>query len=158
MKLKTERLVLKLQSPAEVLEWVETLPPEVRREISESWLSRLKQANQPDPWSCMFKISLKSSQDFIGSCGFKGPPDEIKAVEITYGIEQLYRSCGYATESVCALVQFAMAHQQVNTLHAHTKCENTASERVLLKAGLRLIGELEDPEDGLVNRWEFCVE
>ena len=98
MKLKTERLYLELQSPTEVLEWVETLPPEVRCEISDDWFSRLKRASQPDPWSCMFKIFSKTLRDCIGSCGFKGPPDEVEAVENTYGIDQPYRNCGYATE------------------------------------------------------------
>ncbi len=155
MKLITERLELKLQTPAEMLKWIESLPQEVRSEISEVWLSRLRQANRADPWSCLFNLLSKSSGELIGQCGFKGPPDEFKTVEITYGIEPQYRSYGYATESVCALKVFLKSYPQVNTLRAHCNRENIASERVLFKAGLRLIGEIEDPEDGLVNRWEI---
>ena len=51
-----------------------------------------------------------------------------------------------------------MAQPQVNTLRAHSKCKNSASERVLLKVNFRLIGEFEDPEDGLVNRWELNLK
>jgi RimJ/RimL family protein N-acetyltransferase len=51
-------------------------------------------------------------------------------------------------------VQFAFASGQVRIVRAHTKPDNPASERVLAKCGFRRVGEVIDPEDGLVRRWE----
>ena len=155
MKLVTGRLELILQTPAEVLEWVQTLPPDVRGEISDLWLERVRQASEPDPWCCGFTVRDPAAGDSIGSCGFKGPPDEVGAVEIAYGIDEPYRSQGYATESARSLVEFAASVEEVNFILAHTKPDNAACERVLTKLGFRRIGEFDDPDDGPVNRWEF---
>ena len=154
MLLTTERLELTLQSPAEVLAWVDSLPPEVRSEISPNWLERLKNAIGPDPWSCMFRIRLINAGLEIGSCGFKGAPDENGVVEIAYGIDEPYQNRGFATESAGALTAYAQSLDEVRLVRASTKSENVASERILLKCGFTLIGQFNDPEDGLVNRWQ----
>ena len=61
---------------------------------------------------------------------------------------------GYATEAAEALVIFAFSSDQVRVVRAHTLPEANASTRVLTKCGFRFIGEVIDPEDGLVWRWE----
>jgi RimJ/RimL family protein N-acetyltransferase len=102
----------------------------------------------------MFRIRLLEDGSEIGSCGFKGAPDENGVVEIAYGIEESHRNQGFATESAAALKEYAMSLEQVKTVRAHTKKENVASERTLAKCGFTRVGDFEDPEDGLVNRWE----
>jgi RimJ/RimL family protein N-acetyltransferase len=42
------------------------------------------------------------------------------------------------------------------TIRAHTMPEQNASTRVLEKCGFRWLGEVVDPEDGAVWRWEYC--
>ena len=49
---------------------------------------------------------------------------------------------------------FAFASGRVRLVRAHTKPDNGASARVLAKCGFRWVGEVIDPEDGLVCRWE----
>jgi len=61
---------------------------------------------------------------------------------------------GYATEAANALVVFAFSTGQVRVVRAHTLREQNASTRVLVKCGFRHVGEVIDPEDGLVWRWE----
>jgi RimJ/RimL family protein N-acetyltransferase len=90
----------------------------------------------------------------VGGCGFKGPPDRDGAVELAYGIDPAHRGLGYATEAAAALTEFAFADGRVRLVRAHTKTDNGASARVLLKCGFVRIGEVVDPEDGLVCRWE----
>jgi len=51
-------------------------------------------------------------------------------------------------------VSFAFRHGQVRVVRAHTLPEANASTRVLTKCGFQRIGEVIDPEDGLVWRWE----
>lgn len=90
----------------------------------------------------------------VGSYAFKGPPDAAGVVEVAYGTDPAHRGRGFATESAEALTRFAFASGLVRLVRAHTKPENAASMRVLDKCGFRLIGEVMDPEDGLVYRWE----
>jgi RimJ/RimL family protein N-acetyltransferase len=91
----------------------------------------------------------------IGSCAYKGPPDEGGVVEIAYAVDPEYQGRGYATEAARALVNFAFRSGQVRLVRAHTRAENNASTRVLAKCGFERVGEVVDPEDGLVWRWEL---
>jgi len=90
----------------------------------------------------------------VGNCAFKGPPDADGAVEIAYGVNEDCQRRGFATEAAAGLVTFAFSTGQVRLVRAHTRAENLASGRVLAKCGFRRIGEVVDPEDGLVDRWE----
>jgi RimJ/RimL family protein N-acetyltransferase len=54
-----------------------------------------------------------------------------------------------------ALVAFAFTTGDVRVVRAHTRPQNDASSRVLTKSGFEFIGEVIDPEDGLVWRWEL---
>lgn len=158
MILRSERLELTLKSPEEVLAWVASLPTEARAEISPVWLERLENASGPDPWTCVFRIQLSTGGTEIGSCAFKGAPDENGIVEIAYGIDEPYRNQGFATESAGALTAYALSLEEVRVVRANTKSENVASERTLVKCGFSFVGQLEDPEDGLVNRWEIDLQ
>jgi [ribosomal protein S5]-alanine N-acetyltransferase len=152
--LVSNRLNLVLQSPEEVLRWVESLPPSDRAEVSPDWLDRLKKTPPGDFWKLMFSVQLRDEKQSIGGCGFKGPPDDDGAVEIAYGIDEQHRRRGYASEAVESLRDFAFSTRQVKLVRAHTKKENEASARVLTKCGFSQKGEVTDPEDGLVQRWE----
>jgi RimJ/RimL family protein N-acetyltransferase len=75
-------------------------------------------------------------------------------VEIAYGIHPDQQGRGYATEAAAALVSYAFTQSNVRLIRAHTLPEPNASTRVLTKCGFKHIGEVVDPEDGLVWRWE----
>ena len=91
----------------------------------------------------------------VGSCGFKGPPDANGTVEIAYGIAPAHQNKGYATEAAAALVRFALASGEVRVVRAHTRERAGASARVLAKCHFEPLGQVVDPEDGLVWRWEI---
>lgn len=154
----TARLTLVLQSPAEVLAWVETLPPADRVEVSADWIARVRDTAADDPWSLSFTALERASGVAVGNRGFKGPPDSEGVVELAYGIEPTHRGRGFATEAASGLVEFAFATRQVKVVLAHTKPDGAASKRVLAKCGFRLVGEVVDPEDGRVLRWERGAE
>jgi len=65
-----------------------------------------------------------------------------------------YQGKGYATEAAQALVDYGFSDSRVRVVIAHTLPESNASGRVLTKCGFKHIGEVIDPEDGLVWRWE----
>lgn len=132
----------------------------VSDEISPDWLARLHAAPSTamDPWRHGFAVVHRESHLVIGSVGFREPPDEAAGiagiVEIGYGIVPAYHRRGYATEAVGAVVAWAFASGRVCLIRAHTVATNTASTRVLAKCGFAPVGEVEDPDDGLVWRWE----
>jgi len=96
----------------------------------------------------------RATADPIGKCGFKGPPDAEGMVEIAYGVNPEHQGKGYGTEAAAALANYALRTGKVRIVRAHTLAEPNASTRVLSKCGFRRIGEVIDPEDGLVWRWE----
>ena len=124
--------------------------------VSAAWLESLRAAagTPPDPWTYGFFIVERSSGMVIGSAGFKGPPDAQGMVEIAYGVDPSCQGQGFATEAAGALLRYAAADPRVRLLRAHTLPEANASTRVLGKCGFVHIGEVVDPEDGPVWRWE----
>jgi ribosomal-protein-alanine N-acetyltransferase len=129
----------------------------VSDEVSPQWLERLRSAAGPDPWVFGFAVIHREDQCVIGAASFKGPPDDDGVVEIAYGIVPAYQGQGYATEAATALVAFAAERVDVCTIRAHTMPDGNASMRVLVKSGFQLVGDVIDPEDGLVCRWERPV-
>lgn len=152
------RLDLVLQSPEEVLAFIEAMPAHDRAEVSTDWLARVRAAPAGDPWALSFSVVERAGGATVGSCGFKGPPDTDGVVEIAYGIDPDHRGRGYATEAAGALTTFAFADGRVRLVRAHTKPENGASAHVLTKCGFGRVGEVTDPEDGPVCRWERARE
>jgi [ribosomal protein S5]-alanine N-acetyltransferase len=150
----TASLDLVLQTPDEVMAWVESLPAAVRAEISPVWLARVRESSVGDYWSLGFTVVERESGGVVGGCFFKGPPDGDGVVELAYGIDPPYRGRGYATQAAEGLTAFALETRRASLVRAHTKPDGTASMRVLTKCGFRLVGEVIDPEDGLVCRWE----
>ena len=129
----------------------------VSDEVSPAWVAHLREASGPDPWTFGFAVVHRDDDRVIGSAAFKGAPDDDGVVEIAYGIAPSYEGRGFATEAARALVEFALERVDVMSIRAHTKPENGASGRVLAKSGFQHVGEVMDPEDGLVWRWERNV-
>jgi [ribosomal protein S5]-alanine N-acetyltransferase len=154
MEIQTENLKLVLESPGEVLARIEAMSPADQAEVSPDWLARLRASTAADPWTHGFVMVEQTSGTVIGSCAYKGPPDLEGIVEIAYGVDPEYQGRGYATDAARALVEFAFGSGRVQLVRAHTQPRNSASTRVLTKCGFECVGEVVDPEDGLVWRWE----
>jgi ribosomal-protein-alanine N-acetyltransferase len=105
-----------------------------------------------DPWGGYFAVD-EDTHEVVGSCAFKTPPTAEGSVEIAYFTYPPFEGRGYATEMARQLVEMATQAGTVASIVAHTLPESSASTRVLEKAGLALVGEVIDPEDGLVWRW-----
>ena len=152
--LLTENLELLLHTPAQTLASIEAMSPSDRAEVSPDWLARVKAATAADPWLHGFAMVHRASGTVVGSCGYKAPPGPEGVVEIAYGVVPDYQGKGFATEAAEALVAFAFNSGRVRVARAHTLPQPNASTRVLAKCGFRHLGEVVDPEDGLVWRWE----
>jgi [ribosomal protein S5]-alanine N-acetyltransferase len=128
--------------------------PQARAQVSPAWLALVETSGPLDPWIHGFIMTSPDQTVVIGQCGFKGPPDAEGAVEIAYGVDPFYQGRGYATEAAEALTDYAFRSGLVSVVRAHTLPEPNASGRVLTKCGFVRVGEVIDPEDGLVWRWE----
>jgi uncharacterized damage-inducible protein DinB len=99
--------------------------------------------------SCTLPAEARSARE-----GSKVRLDADGVVEIAYGIVPSYQGQGFATETARALMRYAFGSGRVRIVRAHTRPEPNASTRVLTKCGFTRVGEVVDPEDGLVWRWE----
>lgn len=154
-EIQTENLELVLRSAQSVLASIEAMSPADRAEVSPAWLARVQAATSPDPWLHGFTMVHRASRAVIGMCGYKGAPDPDGAVEIAYGVDPAHQGQGYATEAAWALAHYAFDSGAVRVVRAHTRPQESASTRVLTKCGFKRLGEVIDPEDGLVWRWEL---
>lgn len=123
-------------------------------EVSPEFLARQEAAAGADVWLHGFAIVESAEGVVIGLCGYKGPPSQDATVEIAYGLAPAYQGRGYATEAAQELVARAFASGLVRRVIAHTLPELNASTRVLSRCGFARLGEVIDPEDGSVWRWE----
>lgn len=125
-------------------------------EVSPEFMARQQAAAVADVWLHGFAIVEPVEGVVIGFCGYKGPPSpEDGTVEIAYGLAESYRGRGYATEAAQELMARAFASGLVRRVIAHTLPEANASTRVLSRCGFTHLGEVMDPEDGLIWRWEM---
>ena len=153
LPLQTAHLTLVLQTTEEVLAGIAAMPAADQAQVSPAWLARLK-ASAPHPWTHGFALREQTSGTLVGRCGFKTPPAEDGSIEIAYGIDPKHQGKGYATEAATALTAYAFDSGAVRVVFAHTLPVAPASQRVLAKCGFQFVGEVIDPEDGLVWRWE----
>lgn len=109
--------------------WIEGFPREDDRDAARIFL------NLPDYTFPSYTIVLRETGVTVGSIGFYGPPDEHGAVMVGYGLAELARGNGYATEALRGLVAYAFTHPGVTRIVADTDLGNVASHRVLEKAG-----------------------
>lgn len=99
-------------------------------------------------WYTIWMIELKDSTH-IGELCFKGI-NEFGSTEIGYGIVENYQNCGYATEAVCAVVDWALKQNAINCVTAEVDGDNIASVRVLEKSGFEQTGII--GEEGSIYR------
>ena len=123
-------------------------------EVSPVWLASLRTLRGPDPWRLGFAVVHRGSRSIIGGVGFKGPPDPEGMVEVAYGVTPGFEGRGYATEAAAAAVTWAFDSGLVQRVRAHTLPTVNTSTRVLTKCGFQHHGEVVDPDDGPVWRWE----
>jgi len=158
MQLETKSLRLVLQTKDEVRAFVAQLSPYEKAQVSPVWVARLEGSSSADPWVHGFMLRHRVSDEIVGRGGFKAPPDFDGMVEIAYGVNAEHQGKGYATEAAEALVLYAFSQPQVRVVRAHTLPVANASGRILQKCGFRKTGDVIDPEDGPVWRWEKCRE
>jgi len=98
------------------------------------------------------------TRDLVGSCAFKAPPDNHGSIEIAYFTYPEFEGRGYATQMARQLIHLASQSPDVCIVVAHTLPQPSASTHLLEKLHMSFTGEVVDPEDGTVWRWEKPIE
>ncbi|MBL0024226.1 MAG: GNAT family N-acetyltransferase [Saprospiraceae bacterium] len=117
-------------------------------------LDRISEDMEEIGWLTYFPIH-KQDNKLIGSAGYKGKPNENGSVEIGYEIAPHYRNKGFATEMAEALISNAFSDIKVKLIIAHTLREENASAKILTKCGFIKVGDIDDPDDGPIWKWEL---
>ncbi|HXZ99120.1 MAG TPA: GNAT family N-acetyltransferase [Candidatus Binatia bacterium] len=116
------------------------------------WVSRRERGAGAEPWTDGVMVRSEDCLA-VGSIGFKGPPDPCGSVEIGYAVNRSLRGLGYASEMSAALTGWALQQPGVRRVTAQCREDNTASIRVLEKAGFARVGR-RGTEDGPLLLWE----
>lgn len=129
----------------------------VVREVVRQTLAMLASDPRETPWGGYLVVDPGSST-VVGTCGFKNGPSDDGAVEIAYFTFPEFEGQGFATAMATRLKQLAETSTAVRRIIAHTLPERNPSTRILEKIGMQCTGEVDDPEDGRVWRWEFLPD
>jgi RimJ/RimL family protein N-acetyltransferase len=150
---------------AKILESDEALADYLKIKVPSKWsefgsvifkytLEQITLNPEAQKW-CAYIPILMTENILIGSCGYKGVPDDSGMVEIGYEVAEQYRKRGLATEMADMLIKKAFENGQVQKVWAHTLPHYNESTSVLIKNGFNKIDEIVDEEDGLIWRWEI---
>jgi RimJ/RimL family protein N-acetyltransferase len=93
--------------------------------------------------------------ELVGFGGWKGPPHE-GSVELGYAVAPARQGRGIATAVVRELVARA-GRAGVGVVVAHTLPDESASTTVLHRCGFARVGDVLDPDAGLVWRFELAL-
>jgi ribosomal-protein-alanine N-acetyltransferase len=120
----------------------------LRRAI-EMKVSKMERVDPAEhAWYTYWLIIVEDGPYGAGLAGFKGVPDDQGRIEIGYGMDPAYRSRGYMTEAVKALIAWAFQDTRCRAVIApNTKRWNVASNRVLEKVGMQVYNETEEALD-----------
>lgn len=119
------------------------------REILAQTVGLLTSDPRPHPWGSYL---ARQNGQAIGICAFKSAPTTAGEVEIAYMTFPAFEGQGHATRMAGMLADVA---DEAGVMPiAHTLPQENASNKALRRTGFAYAGEVEDPEDGLVWRWE----
>lgn len=122
-------------------------------EVVTQTISLLNRSPRFAPWIGYLAHDEENAR-IIGSCAFKDGPSEAGEIEIAYFTFPDYEGQGYATAMAAQLLHIAATSEAVREVVAHTLPETNASTHLLQKCGFQFGGEVVDPEDGPVWRWQ----
>ncbi len=117
------------------------LPGRTRDECARA-LARMQAYAKEHPGLGLLHASRRDDGTFVGGCGLY-PLPESADIEIAYRLPHAQWGQGYATEMAAAVLAHAFAAQGLARVVGVTHLSNAASQRVLVKIGMREEGVAE---------------
>jgi ribosomal-protein-alanine N-acetyltransferase len=90
-------------------------------------------------------LVLKANGAFVGTCGMEAAPEHARA-ELGYVLSRELWGRGLMPEAVRRVIRYCFEQVDLNRVEARCIAENTASSRVMEKAGMSHEGTLRDRE------------
>ena len=126
------------------------------------WVAEAKKfavRDNPDLDYLAYTIERKNGNIVVGSIGCSYYED-LQEIGITYFIGAQYRNNGYAAEAVNAYTEYFLDCYDVKKMIATVRAENTASWKVIEKAGFTLIEkkmyrDINDEKEELYHFYEM---
>jgi aminoglycoside 6'-N-acetyltransferase len=153
-ELVSERLVLRRFGPSDLAplvayrsipqvarfqSWDSPFPPVAGERLIKDMLG--SHPDTPGEWF-QFAVALRSHGELIGECASKTQADDARQAEIGYTIAPAHQGRGYATEAVRTLLGYLFRARGMHRVTASCDPRNVASERVMLRLGMRREGHL----------------
>ena len=148
--LESERLLLRQLLPEDADDFFACQSdPEVFRysgrseltslEAARDWLNILLKRHQ-EQTLLSWAIVRKEDQHFIGRFQLEHLSAENRRTGVGYLLGKPYWGNGYATEALCAVIACLFEQTTVNRIETFAWAENSASSRVMEKAGMHFEG------------------
>lgn len=121
---------------ADAMRWVDDGQPIDRAEC-ERWIE-ITLRNYATRGYGMSVLVERASGEVIGFCGLVHPGGQAEA-EIKYALRRAWWGRGFATEAVTGMLRYGASEMGLTHVISTVADEHTVSQRVLAKAGLRLV-------------------
>lgn len=129
-----------LANNSQVARWLSTMPHPYSDADGREWIARVQQ----DHATGRLAIALKETDRLIGGVGLDGSTgDGSEEPALGYRLGQPYWGNGYAREAVAVVIDYGLRTLGMATIRAYTDPSNLASQKVLLRCGLKQVGEIE---------------
>jgi RimJ/RimL family protein N-acetyltransferase len=115
-------------------------PPESMKDAYDWFIAEIEKFPANEEWYVWYALlpdSASNGKTLVGSAGFRGAPGNDGRVEIGYSVLPEFQGQNFATEITAALLNFAFANNDVQSVFAETAIDNAPSIRVLVKNGFR---------------------
>jgi RimJ/RimL family protein N-acetyltransferase len=154
--LQTQRFTLRLRGPhdltdlldldddPDVIAYVGPTPPRAQRQID--WKKALESADQRP----VLVIHDRTSGAFMGWAFLRPFGDDSGDWELGYRLKKSAWGQGIGTEVSLALLAWGWAQPQIETIVAFYESPNIASLNIMMKLGMRPMGERPYPNEGLL--------
>ena len=139
-----------IMSDPEVMRCVWDYKPATHEQVRDFIESCIEDAKERG-WST-WPVTLRDDQSLIGYCGFlvRTYGEYSGQTEIGWLIAREHWGKGFATEAAKATINLGFSRWGFNRVIASARAENTQSVRVMVKAGMSLIGDSLNPRGRLV--------
>ena len=154
MNLETERLFLRPYRPEdfERVHLYGSLPdfsqydvwgPNTEKDTHKFIADSIAKSQKDPMYEFEFAVCLKENELLIGGCGIRRDSQESQVANLGYAINPDFQSKGYATEVTKRLIEFGFKELNLAVIYATCDTRNTASFKVMEKAGMKRVGFIE---------------
>ena len=156
-RIETERLIIRdnlktdlndlyeLTTDARAMRFMKSTKITTRKEAKKNLRFSIRESRKNDRIKYYFAITDKVTNEYIGAIGYvvhTKNENTGKVVELGYFIKEKFWNKGYVTEAGQSVMRYAFEENNVVKIEASCLEENRASERIMIKLGLKKEGLL----------------